>query len=97
MKIKLGGLPVIKQVIKLVGGIKLMVKIFGLATGKRTQTLLLVIGLLLSIVQPYVSTHYPDYADLLTKVVTALGIAAGITFSEKINRLIEAVGELFKK
>lgn len=89
--------PVIKQVAGVVKGVRTVMKILGFVTGKRTQALLLVIGLLLAIGQPLIASHWPEYSDTTTKILEALGVAAGITFAEKINRLIAAVKDLLGK
>ena len=97
MKIKLSNWPVIKQVAGLVRGAKTVGEILGFITGQRTQKLLTILGLIVAIGQPVVAHFWPEYNDLVLKIMAALGVGAGITFADKINRLIEAIKEAGQK
>jgi len=97
MKIQPLKWPVIKQVADVLKGAKTVAKILGFITGQRTQKLVIVFGILLAIVQPLVVHNWPEYNDALTKVMEMCGVAAGWTFAEKIQRLIEAIKDAAAK
>lgn len=71
-------------------GVKTAMNILTLFQGKRTQALLVTLGVLVSFVKPWVDSHAPQFTDLTDSVMKLTGFVAGATFADKIQRLVQA-------
>lgn len=79
----------VRTAVTVVKGVHTAMNILTLFQGKRTQALLVTLGVLISFVKPWVDSHAPQFSDIATSIIKFTGVLAGATFADKVQRLIE--------